>query len=325
MDQNINISENTIQNAPNCTDPKCWHDMFQKIFENDAENTLQYLKLCGCFSENNWRENVKHALHRRLNSSCETYSNAQELIRMTYFTQQERMLLSDLILTHIPTNIGTLINLKNLTLDELDIHSLPKDMGNLINLKTINITKCPIYEIPEWFSNFKNLHTLNFSRCRIRTIPESMSQCSNLDTLCLGYNMISEIPNSVLEMQSIERIVLDCNPVSIVWTDSMLKGCLLLSIMQTNITDIPEHVIHHLYQLVWNGCNVSTLPLEMGTTLTHLNLAENNLTKLPESLSKLTSLTYLNISNNHFSKMPLVIEQMKWIKHLMVQNNPFSK
>jgi leucine-rich repeat protein SHOC2 len=308
-----------------CKDQNCWHNMFKKLFANEYDANLKYLKMCGCFSENNWKDNIKHALHRKLNSECETYSRAQEYIRMIFYTQQERLLLSDIPLTHLPTNIGTLTNLSCITLNEMDIHALPSDMRNLVNVRTINITKCPIYEIPEWFGTFKNLHTLNFSRCRISKVPISLSNCTKLDTLCLGYNQILRLPNEILEMPSLERLSIDCNPITISWKETMLPNCVLLSMMQTDVIIVPEYIVSRLFQLIWSGCEVTLLPSNMGTTLTHIDLARNHLSELPSSFAQLVNLNYLNISNNQFTELPRVLIQMPWIKKCLTQNNLFSK
>lgn len=70
------------------SDKDCWYRLFKKIFANDEENQIKYLKLCGCFSDKDWKKNLRHVVHRYINSDCETYSKVQELIRMAYFTQQ---------------------------------------------------------------------------------------------------------------------------------------------------------------------------------------------------------------------------------------------
>lgn len=86
-----------------------------------------------------------------------------------------------------------------------------------------------------------------------------------------------------------------------------------------NRDNIIGHLMCHLYQLTWNGCEDITLPEDMGTMLRHLDLAADNLTSLPASFSGLISLRYLNLANNKFESVPDVLKGLN-IPKLYLKN-----
>ena len=58
------------------------------------------------------------------------------------------------------------------------------------------------------------------------------------------------------------------------------------------------------------------------TILTHLDLSDNHLIGLPDSISNFSELTYLDLSNNHFTSLPDSISSLLKLTHLNLNNNP---
>jgi predicted ATPase len=68
---------------------------------------------------------------------------------------------------------------------------------------------------------------------------------------------------------------------------------------------------------------LTTLPDSLGqlTQLTSLNLSDNQLTTLPDSLGQLTQLTSLNLSNNQLTSLPDSLINLKQIQNLNLNRN----
>lgn len=286
-----------------------WHELFKNTFGKDYDKQVKYLNLCGCLSHN-WKENYKHAIHKKLNG--ETYSAVQELIRMIYYTKQDNLLISDLLLTYVPTTIESLSNLRMLTLDELDVHSLPVEVGNLVNLEMLTVTKCPLYSIPDWIGNLTKLHTLNVSRCKVEEVSPLLAKCTEIDTMNLGFNMLEYLPTEVLQMSSVQTLILDCNPLNIdfLQVGNMLPGCLFLSIMQTNTKSLPDSLLGNIRHLIWNGCKLIKFPIQVLSPINRLDLSNNEIEHMPVTLDLLPQLQYINLSNNHFLTKPEALEKL---------------
>jgi Leucine-rich repeat (LRR) protein len=74
-----------------------------------------------------------------------------------------------------------------------------------------------------------------------------------------------------------------------------------LSLNETKVQQIPNHISEKLIYLSWWGCELSDISdLQFGKQLEYLNVAKNNLSSLPESLKEVDELQYLNISHNKF-------------------------
>lgn len=82
-----------------------------------------------------------------------------------------------------------------------------------------------------------------------------------------------------------------------------------------------------LKSITIKDCGLENLPEEisMFTSLTEMNLSQNQLSKLPHSFMDLTQLKRLNLDLNEFSKFPDVIKKMPTLSHLSIDSNPFSE
>jgi leucine-rich repeat protein SHOC2 len=71
---------------------------------------------------------------------------------------------------------------------------------------------------------------------------------------------------------------------------------------------------------------LTTLPAAIGnlTSLTTLNLSNNQISSLPTEIGNLTNLTTLNLSNNELSSLPTSIGNLTSLTHFYVQTNQLS-
>jgi Leucine-rich repeat (LRR) protein len=307
---------------------KHWRNVFYAIVKDEAEDMINYLKVCGVFSDTNWKANVTHASHKLHNeqnpASAAAYHAQQQVIKKVYYDQQDTLAISDLLLTYVPTNIETLTNLKTLYINEVDVKHLYAGMSRLVNLQTLKISKTPLVELPEWVGDLSKLKTLEVTRCRISTIPESVGKLRLL-WADFSFNFIADVPDSLLRIPTLERLNLSRNPLSVAWKTDMLPRCGYLSIVETRIQTLPSWLVARLVQLCWSDCGTLTFPSRFGfgECLQHLDLSSNGLRTVPDGIGSLRGLKYLNLSNNHIAAIPLWLRQMR-IPTLLFNGNTIA-
>jgi Leucine-rich repeat (LRR) protein len=291
---------------------KHWRRIFYNITGEDADKMRQYLRVCGVFDERDWKNNVTHASHKITNDENPAYRAAQQVIKKIFYEQEDTLVLSDLLLTYIPTNIVTLTTLKTLFVNEVDVKTLFPGMAKLQNLETLVISKTPLQELPSWIGDMQKLKTLVVSRCRLSSIPREVGKLT-AHTVDFSFNALTDVPDELLFMDTLERLTLSRNNISIAWKPNMLPYCMYLDVTETKVTNIPEYVVAGLVQLCWSDCGKIELrpDYNFGRRLKHLNLSGNMLKEIPESVGNLKQLEYLNISNNLVLDVPLSVHRLK--------------
>ena len=83
----------------------------------------------------------------------------------------------------------------------------------------------------------------------------------------------------------------------------------------------------HLKRLDLSNNHLSGLPDSIGklNNLNYLNLAKNDLKSLPNTIKKLNSLERFDISGNQFKLFPECIANLKSLKFLIASDNHFSE
>ncbi|XDD45368.1 leucine-rich repeat domain-containing protein [Leptospira sp. WS39.C2] len=85
----------------------------------------------------------------------------------------------------LPTSIGNLSNVEELTLQYDSLTTLPKEIGNLKQLRILNLFGNPLTDLPEELGNLQNLEVLLLGRTQLREIPPVISRLKHLKTLAL--------------------------------------------------------------------------------------------------------------------------------------------
>lgn len=100
--------------------------------------------------------------------------------------KEERVLnLSNKEIAVLPTSIGNLSKVEELTLQYDSLTSLPKEIGNLKQLKILNLFGNPLTTLPEELGNLENLEVLLLGRTQLQEIPPVLAKLKHLKTLAL--------------------------------------------------------------------------------------------------------------------------------------------
>ncbi|XP_056165491.1 disease resistance protein RPV1-like [Syzygium oleosum] len=187
-------------------------------------------------------------------------------------------------LKELPEEVGKLKDLEELVLDESGITEIPTSIGSLTKLKNLSAVNCKsLREIPSSIGDLKNLQHLNLSHCeRLKELPEEVGELKDLEELLLDFGGIAEIPTSIGSLRKLKKL--------------SAFGCKSLREIPSSIGDL-----QNLQHLELSGSEIEKLPSAIGdlSSLKHLYLwACDKLRSLPQ-LSSLIHLEELHLSTCH--------------------------
>ena len=237
-------------------------------------------------------------------------------------------------------------HVKDLDLAGLDLSHLPSEIGNLSELKRLNLWNNNLSDLPRSFEKLQNLEALFMDWNNFTTLPKiDWSKLKSLRKLSLTNNPISlEVPDSLYKLinsnfsekyvkegvtideaevlglleiltgrkinkQPLEQKALRLNSCDYkVDPEGHVYGIYLYGNQGFQINAIPKDVFNliNLKELVFRNQNVRIIPDEIRnlTVLLKLDLMDNKIPELPESLKYLKRLGYLDLGGNLVEKLP---------------------
>lgn len=138
-------------------------------------------------------------------------------------------------------------------------------------------------------------------------------------------NPLHVFPDEILELTNIESIILDHNLIdSLPKSINQLKKLRHLSLSGNNLRYIePGFGPEHLNIIDLSNNQLTELPESIGSmvNLQVLGLKWNKLQALPSSIGKLTALKELNVSGNELNTIPQSIGDLKLLESLELSSN----
>jgi Leucine-rich repeat (LRR) protein len=139
----------------------------------------------------------------------------------------------DPAIKHLPSQLGTLINLVELDISCLEnLEDLPNEVGNLKKLEKLiidNGNACQMnISLPESIGNLSNLKVLTLCGAidpreigsnepippsKVKSLPGTIRKLQNLEELDLSRNGIKGIPSQIASLQKLKRLALDYNNI----------------------------------------------------------------------------------------------------------------
>jgi Leucine-rich repeat (LRR) protein len=211
----------------------------------------------------------------------------------------------------IPSNIGNLVNVKEISLQHNSFQgSLPQQIGELKSITKLDLSYNDISGVlPSSIGKLKNIKELYLQHNGIEgEIPESISNLTKLELLNIAANKLSgKIPALLGGLNELRVVNL---------FDNMLEGSVP---KQIGMLELLEEIDLRDNEL--NG----TLPVEIGNleNLKHIYLQDNKISgSIPESIGQLQALEELFLQNNELSNhIPTSIGNLKSLISLNVNNN----
>ncbi|GAV08468.1 hypothetical protein RvY_18151 [Ramazzottius varieornatus] len=220
--------------------------------------------------------------------------------------------LKDTTLEEMPAEIAKLIKLEHLTLarnklpglearaalfkklpslrtlnarhNNIQTNHVPKDLFELEELSILDLSYNELTRVPEDLDNVKTLIVLNLGHNKIETIPTQVFlNLTGLMHLDLSDNKLESLPPQLRRLINLQTLNLSNNPL-----------------LHFQFRQLPSLVNLQTLSLRRTHRNQSNLPasLEMLPSLAEIDLAENDLTRVPDCAYNVVELRRINLSKN---------------------------
>lgn len=250
---------------------------------------------------------------------------------MKGLTHLKRLELQSNKLGKVPDSIFSLFFLKHLDLSHNEINKLPDSFHSLKSLEFLNLRYNHLSEIPNSISSLTKLKVLDLKHNKLTILPLSFGELTSLEDLNLHGNQLNTLPSSLEGLVSLEKLNLGLNGLKSVpiWIRNLrslknlgLGGNKYLSKIEEWISLLPPIKELNLYDN-----DISELPESIGSldSLEVLIIPNNHLVSLPESFKKLIFLKKLDLSWNDITDIPEWISSLSALQELNLRGNKLLK
>ncbi|GBG25281.1 Leucine-rich repeat-containing protein 1 [Hondaea fermentalgiana] len=206
------------------------------------------------------------------------------------------------------------LNLENLDLD--DETAAPLANLGATSLRMLQLADNKLTVVPDGLIEaLPDLRELFLDGNQLSSLPSDLGSLSSLRVLEAGGNRLTDLPSSI---SSLDRLT-------------------SLGLLSNELEDLPSKLdrltaLQHLE--LQNNMITSVSDIDWGkfSKLTHLNVASNDLSGLPNSFAQLTSLSWLSMSSNNLDGLPSDfgdLDALTWLSiasnHLTGLPNSFGK
>uniref|UniRef100_A0A3B4BL01 Leucine-rich repeat protein SHOC-2 n=1 Tax=Periophthalmus magnuspinnatus TaxID=409849 RepID=A0A3B4BL01_9GOBI len=215
----------------------------------------------------------------------------------------------------LPRAIGELQELRQLlTLQHNLLESLPPELGQLTSLTELvlsitlqntvplqNLSRNHLQELPCSLGDLRHLQKLSLEHNQLGSLPDSVGRLSCLRLLDCNNNQLTTLPSSLAQMTSLEQLFLRQNRLTLVppLPSDSLKELYLADNQISTLGSEQMSGLSVLSSLELRGNKISTLPEgALPSTLTRLDLSNNDIGILPPTLGLLPNLTVLLLEGN---------------------------
>lgn len=253
----------------------------------------------------------------------------------------ERLVLDKNHITTLPPKIGTLKNLKYLSVVANSLDSVPEEIGQLHNLVHLDLHSNNILHLPSEIWNLGSLVLLNVASNLLDSFPKNPTSHSSISSSDSERKEVSAMVNDILAANSTMPATPEARrpstlsisssydeykpPAAIKPVNSGAGACAATATAATPIIRSPKTSTSTSESNVYSLGN-RRQPSPMAQSLLTLILCDNRLTEdCFDELSLLTELQILNLSYNDISEVPYgALRRFSHIVELYLSGNKIS-
>ncbi|NXB11275.1 LRC40 protein, partial [Cnemophilus loriae] len=230
-------------------------------------------------------------------------------------------------LTSLPSALGQLENLQKLDVSHNQLRSLPEELLQLPRLRSLLVQHNELSQLPEGLGQLLSLEELDVSNNQLTAIPTSFALLVNLVRLNLACNQLKELPADLSAMKSLRQ--LDCTKnylETVPPTLATMASLEQLYLRKNKLRSLPEFPSCKLLKELHAGENqieiLNAENLKQLSSLCVLELRDNKIKAVPEEITVLQKLERLDLANNDISRLPYTLGNLPQLKFLALEGNP---
>lgn len=270
--------------------------------------------------------NIKPLTHLDLSSNVLTVLPGQ----IGVFQDLTVINLQDNSLTSLPEEITTLTKLNKLFLNRNKINKLPKKIENLRDLRVLNISYNFLEELPDALVDLVMLEKLDLSNNELQKLPSGIGYLVRLIDLNASHNKLQELPPDIVNLRSLVKLELNYNSIKFL-PESMgeLRKLQMFWAQHNDIREIPDFTGCDGLQEIYLGNNfIKEIPPDFCENLLHLKILElrdNQITELPQGITKMMQLSKLDFTNNDLAEISPAIGLLPHLQSLKIEGNKLKQ
>ncbi|GIY59447.1 leucine-rich repeat-containing protein 40 [Caerostris darwini] len=261
-----------------------------------------------------------------------------------------KLVLASNTLRSIPPNISNYKRLSILDLHDNCLSDLPSSVEELTCLTKLNISRNQFQILPECVFSLKSLKFLYVQHNKLCSLSDDIGSLSFLEELDLSDNNLKKLPPCIGFLSRVTSLNLSNNELRVLPVEiGDLMALKHLDLSKNKLNSLPSlmEMLHHLEQLYIQHNNIKELPtltnckslkeihagfnrieilstefLETIPNVTLLDVRDNKITEIPDTICSLQSLERLDISNNGLSSLPYTLGTLPHLKFLSINGNP---
>ena len=225
----------------------------------------------------------------------------KDLSGLAQFVNVRRMELRGTAQTELPDVFDRFAHLEKLSIAIDNLAELPPSILQLKRLRELTVFGPSLERLPSGWSNLAAMERLTISNSKITSFPSELSGLPNLQALILIRNKINSIPETFPAFPVLEQLNLSENALT---TLPVFQQCPKLKWVTANknaIVEVPAHIFENqsLRRLNVAHNQITTLNFPPRCPQPHyaLNLRNNPLESIPETICNLQWLSNLDISD----------------------------
>ena len=226
-----------------------------------------------------------------------------DLSGLAQFVNVRRMELRGTAQTELPDVFDQFVHLEQLSIAIDNLADLPPSILQLEQLRELTLFGPSIASLPDGWNNLTNLERLTITNTNLTAFPTELSGLPGLKALILLRNKINSVPEIFPEFPVLEQLNLSENAITQLPVFSKCPNLKWVTANKNVIAEIPAHIFEN-------------------QSLRRLNVAHNQISKLAFPPRCPQPHYALNLRNNPLESIPETICNLQWLSNLDISDLP---
>lgn len=217
---------------------------------------------------------------------------------------------------------------EELEIIEQPLKTLPREIGSLRQLKQLTVRHCGLKSLPPEISNLHELEILDLSGNELVGVPSEILSLKKLYWLDLSFNQLTFLPPEIGNFEELRQLNLAGNQLTFMPPEiGPLKKLRLINLMFNNFTDVPQLPKSTLdLDILLDGNEIREIPSSISElNLHYLSMDENLVSAVPPEIGRLPGLSCLSLARNLITHLPPELGTLPESTSLKLDGNPLAE